>query len=55
MCRHLPDSFARLAEFLSDLYIGKLNFTGNFMSDIWSITNEKVSGPAKVLSGTSDT
>ena len=61
MCRHLPDkrsgrlaNFVRLAEFLADhVYKKKVCFTGIFMSDIRSGTNEKVAGPAKVLSGLS--
>ena len=48
MCRHLPDNrsgsladFVRLAELLEDL-MREVCFTGNFMSDIWSGTNEKL-------------
>ena len=59
MCRHFPDSrsgrlanFVRLAEFLQTLY-KEVFFTGNFISDIQSGTNEKVAGPAKVLPGLS--
>ena len=44
--------FSDKQNFWQTLY-REVYFTGNFMSDIQSGTNEKVAGPAKVLSGLS--